>query len=163
MNFQVPFVIGAGTATVEVCNNGSSTIVEGVPITALQPGVFEVFINGERLAAALHTDFTLVTRENPARPGEVILLFVSGLGPTDQFLQANVPGPSSPLAKVLAEVGVTLDDRETVNHGAYYAPGLVSVYQVNFEVLVDAASGLLRLVLRAGTVSSQTVFLPVQR
>ena len=163
INFQVPFVIAVGTATIEVCNNGSSTIVTGVPITALQPGVFEVFINGERLAAALHADFTLVTRENPARPGEVILLFVTGLGPTDQLLQANVPGPSSPLAKVQAEVTVTIEGAEAVNHGAYYAPGLVSAYQVNFELSIDAQTGLLRLVLRAGTVVSQTVFLPVLR
>ena len=163
VNFQVPFVIAVGTATVELFNNGSSTIVEGVPITALQPGVFEVFINGERLAAALHADFTLVTRENPARPGEVILLFVTGLGPTDQPLQANVPGPSAPLAKVNADVAVSIDGAEVVNLGAYYAPGLVSAYQVNFVLSVDTQSGLVRLVLRAGTTASQTVFLPVQR
>jgi uncharacterized protein (TIGR03437 family) len=161
INLQVPFGLTPGTATVELFNNGSTMTVTGVPIRRVQPGIFEIFVEGGRYAAALHADFSVVTPSNPARPGETILLFLTGVGPTDQALETNVPGPTVPLARVTGEVVVGLENRGMRVLGSFYAPGLISVYQINFRVASDVSSGELRLNVRVDDVFSQMALLPV--
>ena len=163
INLQVPFGIVPGQAAVELFNNGSTRVVTGVPINRVQPGIFEIFVEGGRYAAALHADYSVVTPSNPARPGEVILLFLTAAGPTDQTLQTNVPGPSNPLARVTGQVVVGLENRGMEVLGSFYAPGLVSVYQINFRVGADVSSGNVDLNVRVDEAFSQVTKLPVLR
>jgi len=160
INVQVPFETAPGFASVELRNSGSSTVVEGVPVSAVHPGVFEVSDGDVRVAAALHADFTLVTRSNPARNGETILLFVTGLGELEQEVGTNVGGPIPP--RRTAEMPVVGIDNEGMPvAGAFYAPGLVGTYQVNFVVGPDVAPGVRTLSVVSAGAASQPVGLPV--
>jgi len=160
INVQVPFETAPGFASVELRNSGSSTMVEGVPVSALHPGVFEVSDGDVRVAAALHADFTLVTRSNPARNGETILLFVTGLGELDQAVGTNVGGPIPPRQAAETPV-VGIDNEGMPVTGAFYAPGLIGTYQVNFVVGPDVAPGVRSLSVVSAGAASQPVGLPV--
>jgi uncharacterized protein (TIGR03437 family) len=160
INLQVPFEVQPGPATVVVSNNGTEAVYENVPVNASQPGIFEVGIGGGRYAAALHADFRLVSPSDPARPGEVILLFLTGMGPLQPAVATNQPGPTPPASTVFEPV-VGIDDAGVENFGAFYAPDFTTLYQVNFRVPDDIEPGNRRISVGAGGSFSQTALLPV--
>jgi len=60
--------------------------------------------------AVLHAgDLTLVTPASPARSGEVLAVFASGLGPTRPGVDPNQAFPSSPLQPVNSPVEVAVN------------------------------------------------------
>ena len=124
INIQVPFGL-LGPGTVEIDNNGSRGTFEGITIFSVQPAVFEVSVDGVKIAAALHADFTLVTPLKPAVPNEIILLFLTGLGPTNPAVGTNVPGPAPPARSIVDPI-VAIDDTGAEVLGSFYAPGLVT-------------------------------------
>jgi uncharacterized protein (TIGR03437 family) len=165
INIQVPFSIPApGTVAVVINNNGSSTTITGVQVSTVQPGFFQVGVEGGLFAAALHANYELVTPSNPARPGEVILLFLTGLGATNPPVGTNVAGPS-PAAQTVLQPTVELDGvpQAISGNAAFYAPQLVTVYQINIVIAADAQTGNRSLRVTIGGVNSPIVQLPVQQ
>ncbi|MBI3693494.1 MAG: hypothetical protein HY238_01455, partial [Acidobacteria bacterium] len=81
INFQAPVELAAlSRADVVVSNNGVLSNPEGISIAPSVPGIFTSNQQGTGPAATLHADFALVTPARPARSGETILLFATGLG-----------------------------------------------------------------------------------
>jgi uncharacterized protein (TIGR03437 family) len=121
-------------------------------VTALQrgtnPGVFSQLQSGEGLAIAAHANGALITEANPARPGEVIVVVLTGLGAVFPSIQdgglgsvtagnLNVTPPGTIAAKVdnlLADIAYS-----------GLAPGLAGLYQVNLTVPADSSSGNVEL------------------
>ena len=163
INIQVPFGVAAGVATVVIEKDGLSITVEGVPILPVQPGIFEFPLNGNLFAAALDVNFNLITPGNPARPGDIVQLFLTGLGLLNPAVGTNNPGPVSPLPRVVVKTIVGLDDAGMENLGAFYAPGLLMVYQINFRVALNAQSGNRKLTIVGGGVASKSSLLPIKR
>ncbi|MEZ5394551.1 MAG: hypothetical protein R2724_17190 [Bryobacterales bacterium] len=147
INIQVPFGLAGPTVTAVVENQGSLATISGIPLSAAQPGVFEYALNNQLYAAVLHADYSVVTPSNPARPGEVLLLFATALGAVTPPVPTNQAGPSSPLSTPIAMPAVTLGGVEQVIEGAFYAPQLISVYQINFRVGANVQPGTLDLVI----------------
>jgi uncharacterized protein (TIGR03437 family) len=160
INIQVPFGIPApAQVVVTIINNGASATISGVTTFASQPGIFEVNLPGARIAAALHADYSLVEPSNPARPGEVLLLFWTGGGATNPPVNTNQPGPVPP-AQVAAAVTVVANGSNAEILGSFYAPTLVTVYQTNFRVPPGASGGLVvHLIVNAA--QSQQVAIPL--
>ncbi len=74
------------TASIQVVNNGtkSNTVWNYVGLTA--PGVF----NSYTAAPAIqHADYSMVTSTRPAKPGETILVYLTGVGPVDSSGKAT--------------------------------------------------------------------------
>ncbi len=164
INIQVPFGIPApGSVPVVLTNNGSSTTISGVLIAALQPAVFQVAVEGGSYAAALHADYSLVTPSNPVHPGDVVQLYLTGLGATSPVVPTNAVGPV-PLARTVNNPVVGIDGvgQAVVENTAFYAPGLVTVYQINFVVGNGVQSGNRELNVALGGAGSPKVLLPVQ-
>ena len=162
INLQVPFGFGSGQATVMIERDGLATTVEGVPLTSVQPGIFEFGSNGQLFAAILdHPDNKLVTPSNPAVPGAVVQLFLTGLGPTNPIVGTNLPGPV-PLALPIADVAVGIDDQGVEVLGTFYAPDAITLYQINFFIPDDAQSGNRKLSVVADGVPSQDSLIPIQ-
>jgi uncharacterized protein (TIGR03437 family) len=160
INVQVPFQVPApGGATVVITNNGSRATVTGVAMLPVMPGIFE---SGEpRLAAALHADFSPVTNANPARKGEIILVFLTGMGVTTPPVGTNVLGPVPPATTARQPVvGINGEGVEVL--GSFYAPGLITAYQINFRIPLNARSGLADLSIVVDNVASQDAKIPIQ-
>jgi uncharacterized protein (TIGR03437 family) len=161
INIQVPFGIPApGQVLVTIINNGASAAFSGVTTFTSAPGVFEVSLPGGRFAAALHADFSLVEPDNPARPGEVLLLFWTGGGGTNPLVATNQPGPIPP-AETTAAVTVIADGSNAEVLGSFYAPTLVTVYQTNFRVPAGASGANLVVQLIVNGAQSQQVMIPL--
>ncbi len=164
INIQVPVDVPAPAddITVTIENNGSAASFSGVQTHLVQPGIFQIIFPEGLFAAALHSDFSPLTPENPARPGEVIVLFLTGLGPTEPPLETNLPGPV-PAAATVIEPAVAVDGLPAKVLGSFYAPTLVAVYQINAVVPAAVPSGNLKIVVTAGGASSPPVLIPVKR
>lgn len=160
INIQAPFEIEAPSdqALVTIDNNGAIRHFPGVQIFRVQPGLFELPEGEKRIVAALHLDFSRVTDANPARPGEVILLFLTGLGPLLNPVGTNVPGNGEPTVE---QPVVTIDGVEQQVLGSFYAPGLISGFQVNMIVGPGAAVGDRILQMIAGGIASQQTIIPI--
>jgi uncharacterized protein (TIGR03437 family) len=85
--------------------------------------------------AVVHaSDSSLVTTANPAKAGELLSLYATGLGPTIPGVDPGQPFPASPPSVVSSPVTVTVNgtDAEVLYAGGY--PGSVDGYQVNFRL-----------------------------
>jgi hypothetical protein len=135
--------------------------------------------------AIVHSnDFSLVTTTKPAKPGETLSLFATGLGPTQTVcpsvggtggtvgtscsagvnpLQPGDPFPASPLATVNAPVAVTVNGQQAVVQYAGGYPGTTDSYQVNFVVPAGTATGLARLQIATAWITGSVLMVPVQQ
>ena len=161
LNIQVPATLSApGTVSVTIDNNGAIATISGIQTLVVQPGIFQVTLPEGLFAAALHPNFEFVSPTNRASPGAVILLFVTGLGPTDPPVGTNVPGPVPP-AVTLNQPTVTIDGVEAEVLGSFYAPFQYTLYQINLVIPPGAASGNLIIQVKINGVLSQELVIPV--
>ena len=96
-NFQAPCELTGSTATVTVTANGATTIVNNVPVTQAQPGIFTYTGSNNKVYGAVirEIDGTYVTSANPARQGEKVYVVATGLGQTTPALITNSAGTGS--------------------------------------------------------------------
>jgi uncharacterized protein (TIGR03437 family) len=141
INVQVPD-IGTGPVKLIVANAGgrAETTVQSTKVSPalLTTPVFNV--GGKQYAAALHTDFkTFVGRENlipgvafrPAKPGETIIVFAVGCGPT------NPASPPGQIVRGLRTLTSPLQVRfgQTVAQAqGFMTPDVVGLCQLNVTV-----------------------------
>jgi uncharacterized protein (TIGR03437 family) len=146
---QAPFELGApGTVLVTVKVAGATTVVPNVPTIPLQPGLFEtVNSSGVRYAVAIGDDGRYIGPGQGARPGEIVRVFVTGVGqtaPATGTNRAGVPGQN-----VLASLVAGFNNEGVRLVSAEYMVGVVGVYIVAFEVPATATSGSKPMVVAA--------------
>ncbi len=117
----------------------------------------EVVITASGPAVVHANDFSLVTAAKPARSGEILTLFATGLGPTRPGVDPGKPFPADPLALVNSPVEVTVNAvaAEVLYAGGY--PGTVDGYQVNFRLPSGISPGLASLQLSVAWIAGSEV------
>ncbi|MEZ5361373.1 MAG: hypothetical protein R2748_03270 [Bryobacterales bacterium] len=70
------------------------------------PGLFETNFQGRNIGIAAHADGQLVTSQNPAAPGETIVIYGTGFGPVDEAQQSGEIAP----ARIIRTRGAAADD-----------------------------------------------------
>jgi uncharacterized protein (TIGR03437 family) len=164
ISIQVPYEAptGPNAAEIQVIDEASGVTVADFFTDSFteDPGIF--VYNG--LAIAQASDYSLITADNPAIPGETLILYVTGLGPLND--PNLVDGYGSPVAPPFAETidpyQVVLDNEDCHVDFSGLAPGFVGLYQVNFDVPRDAASGNLQIYIQDAYANSAMTVLPVQ-
>ena len=108
------------------------------------------------------TDNSLVTAANPAKAGEVLTLYATGLGPTRPSPEPGQPFTSNPPAVVSSPVEVLVNGApgQVLYAGGY--PGAVNGYQVNFRLPDSVASGNASLHLTSAWIGGGNVTIPIQ-
>lgn len=108
-----------------------------------------------------HEGWSLVTRENPARPNEVVMLKASDLGDTLPPLAPGETFPADPLARVLSNV--------RVNVSALSAPVQLKVgwpeertYRVDIRIPPNTPRGMVWMDVTANGVTGPAVEFPVK-
>jgi uncharacterized protein (TIGR03437 family) len=91
--------------------------------------------------AVFHSNNLLVTAANPAKAGETLSLFATGLGPTRPAVNPGNPFPAGPPAVVTSPLEVTVNGTAAEVSGAVGYPGAVDRYQVNFQVPAETEPG----------------------
>jgi uncharacterized protein (TIGR03437 family) len=154
LNVQVPFELAGKTSAQLVvylyCKQSASV---AVPILPVSPGLFTVQTSGTGPVVALHADYSANSAANPAGRGTVILLYGTGLGPTDPQGQTGRPAPAvAPLAQTVLDYLPRISIGGVDAHVEFsgLAPWFVGLWQVNVTVPANAPTGEQPLVLTTG-------------
>jgi hypothetical protein len=113
-------------------------------------------------AVAHSADFTLVTTAKPAAAGEILSLFMTGLGPTTPGVDPGQPFPASPVQVVNSPVQVLVNGKNSEVLAAVGYPGDVDGYQVNFRVPSDVGKGQAAIQVSAAWIAGPPVTIAVQ-
>jgi uncharacterized protein (TIGR03437 family) len=163
VNFLVPPNLVPGPASVVVMVDGWAGPVISLTLAQAAPGLFQLDLQN---AVATEIDGSVLTLSSPAKPGDVVSLWATGLGPTagvppENYLQ--IPTAAASLAAG-ANLSILLDgvavDPSAIDY-AGVAPGFAGLYQINLTLPLSTGSNPeIRLQLD-GAISIPGVHLPV--
>jgi uncharacterized protein (TIGR03437 family) len=124
----------SGSITVQVVQNGNASEL-AVAAQAAAPGIITTDGLAYGDAVAVNQDGTANSHTNPAAPGSVIALFMTGLGATSPLLQAGTVASQGGGLAAGTSMQVTLYGSICQVQYAGPAPGqLAGIYQVNIQV-----------------------------
>ena len=145
--------VGTGTLTVTFNGAGGS-----IPITVVATnfGISTVNQSGSGQGVVTYPNYALVTGTNSAKPGDVLVVWGTGLGAITGS-DAVIPTPSDLGTPIRVYVGGA--QASVVYRGRSGSPGLD---QINIVVPQGVAAGCnVSLVIQTGNVVSNTVSIPV--
>jgi uncharacterized protein (TIGR03437 family) len=159
LNVQVPDDTATGPVPVVVTTpQGTATI--NVPMQTVSPGLFMYQAANARYVAAQHADYSIVGppglypgASSPAKPGEVIILYATGFGPTTPPTPSGqVVTNSAPVAN-LSAISVTIGGTQAPVHWAGIT--IAGVWQLNVQVPAATATGDAAIMAQIGGRSTQ--------
>jgi uncharacterized protein (TIGR03437 family) len=142
LTFQVPCDVTPGSSIPLTVSVGGGSANTNITVLPASPGIFgTVMSDGVSRAVLVRPDGTFVSLQNPARKGEIIRLYATGLGPVIPSVSTNsiaVPGTDS---LVVGQMIVGVNNAGARVISGRLAPSLIGVYEVTFQVPSDAPSG----------------------
>ena len=134
INCIVPYELTGSTATIVVTSSGAVSNTVTVPAARTSPGIFSQDSTGVTDGAITHADNSLVNAASPAKKGEVVVMYLSGLG------ALSIPVADGNGAAGLNNVttqfeilvnGIAVQPVAVLYYGLSVEAGL---YQINFTV-----------------------------
>jgi uncharacterized protein (TIGR03437 family) len=164
INFQTPFETAAGVAGVTVERGGVPSATVGAAVLADSPGIFTYQRTAEIAdPVVVHADGAVVSPQNPARPGEVVVIYATGIGSLTNPPATGEGAPAEPLAVSAVEAGVMVGNLTAEVLFAGLTPGYVGLLQINVQLPdVLPAGNVHSLVALFGSGASQRVDLAVE-
>jgi uncharacterized protein (TIGR03437 family) len=141
INAVVPFEVSGETTVLTITRSGQTTAAVTIPLASAAPAVFTQDATGVGAIAALNQDWSLNTPVNPAAPGSIVTLYLTGTGQTNPagLTGGIITAAGSTLLPTTATIGGF--PAEVLYSGP--APGLIDgVSQVNLRVPAGAAASL---------------------
>ena len=161
----VPFAATGPTATLVVTVNGTKSNTVVVPLAPTSPGIFSFPANGIGSAAALHGDYSLISSTKPATQGEIISMYLTGLGATTPGVADGAAAPGkAPLALVNETITIYVGGVAVPANQVYYAglaPTLAGLYQLNFKI-PNVPAGKIGIAIQTNEGFTDMVYLPIQ-
>lgn len=171
INFQIPYETRPGEALVRVVRDGRRGNAISVPVDAAAPRLLRLNIGEYGIADNEDRSFPIPPtpglKSHPAKPGDVLVFYAVGLGPTVPAVETGAGAPASPLARITPPpvlsftslfAGTTVEPLF-----AGLTPGFVGLYQINVRVPGDSPTGdRVRIQLRQGDAASNVVLIAVQ-
>lgn len=155
INAQAPFELtAASTANVVVKITGlPDSAAEPIRVDSTSPGIFTVTQSGTGASAILHSNFVLVDSTNPAKPGETVLIFATGLGATQPAVKTGAAGNGETTVN-LPTVTIAGQNAPVSFSGA--APGFAGLYQINAAVPALTTAGDFEVLISIGGKQSRS-------
>jgi uncharacterized protein (TIGR03437 family) len=155
--------------TVVVTNSVGSS----APATVFNNPYFPAFFTWpNNQVVATHADFTWAAANGtfsgtptvPAKPGETIILWGTGFGPTTPADPPGITTPGTQTYSTTALPTISVNLVSATVYGAALAPGFAGLYQIAFQVPASLPNGSYQLVLAiAGATSSNVPMLTVAK
>jgi uncharacterized protein (TIGR03437 family) len=163
INFLVPpdMLPGPASLYVEVDGVYRSDGLVQLTLARVAPGLFQL---DSQNAVATEADGSVLTASSPARPGDIVILWATGLGettpPADGF---QIPMAAAPLITG-ANLSILLDGTAVPANAIDYAgvaPGFAGLYQINLTLPMSTGANPEIQLQLDGASSITGVHLPV--
>ena len=144
INAQLPFE-AVGNVTLIVRTPGGVSDNFNLVILPTAP---RVFLSGnagdvDNLPTLVrNTNNLLVTDTNPVHRGDIMTIYLTGMGTVNPAAPAGQPAPMDPLATAIVQPEVTLGGVHLPLYFAGLSPGQVGVYQIDVAVPANTPTGL---------------------
>lgn len=152
------------TVEVTVVRNGISSSRTFYRLVGATPGLFTQNQSASGPVVALHgVDFSLVTPLNPARRGETIFFYATGLGNVTNPPASGAPASSNPLSVTVNTPIVVIGGVQVPVSFAGLAPNYVGLFQVNIQITDQVPTGLAQsITLTIGGQTSNTATIAIR-
>jgi adhesin/invasin len=158
INGQIPYETAAGSATAVIAVNGSAPAQISFSVVPASPSV--LVYNGNH-AVAVNQDGRVNAPTIPALPGDIEVLYLTGIGQAVPAVATGAGAPSvSPFAMVNYSASITLNGQPCQVFFLGLAPGFPALAQANFQI-PTLPPGDYSLVVTVNGVSSDPVVLSV--
>ncbi len=154
INLQLPYEVTPGNASVVVTGPGGASSTGTFAVGQAGPGIFA----GNNRAVAQNQDFSVNTPSNPAKVGSVVVVYLTGQGPTNNAPRTGAA--SSGLASATLPYSATIGGVNAPVQFVGLTQGFVGLAQANITVPA-LGSGDFPLVLTIGGVQSNSALIAV--
>jgi uncharacterized protein (TIGR03437 family) len=134
INALVPYATVGTTATMVVQNGAGKSNTVTVPTAPTSPGVFTQDQSGSGFGAIQHSDFSPVNAAHPAVGGEIVLLYLTGMGMVNPPVQDGTAGGANPVSIAAATGSVLVGGKPGTVTYSGLAPGYPGLYQINVQL-----------------------------
>ena len=154
--FQARSNTSLGTALVQVVRDGQSGNTVSVNMAQYLPGIVVV----------TDASYNVVDATHPAHPGETLVFWALGLGPTNPVVADGTAAPSSPPAMVTVPVtvqfGLEFFYSATAPSFVGLSPGSVGLYQVVATLPASTPAGTVSASLQVTGRMSNSVTIAIE-
>jgi uncharacterized protein (TIGR03437 family) len=132
INAMIPFDVTSGVQlSLEVWRGEQPAAPVTLYIAPAVPGVFTQNQTGQGQGIIVDANYQLRNAANPARAGDALVIFLTGLGPTSPPVAAGTAGPGPPFSTTNLAIAVSVGGVNAPVAFAGLAPGFAGLYQVN--------------------------------
>jgi uncharacterized protein (TIGR03437 family) len=158
INAVVPFATPGPFTMVSITNGTQGVGPYQLPVNPAVPGLFTIGAGAAAHLAALNQDYSINSSSNPAAPGSIVSLFMTGAGAYAQTIADGTSGPLQPPFPVpILGVSATIAGKPAEVLFAGQAPGLIAgAVQVNVQVPSGATPGTAAVAVYVGAYPTPT-------
>jgi uncharacterized protein (TIGR03437 family) len=167
VNAVLPYNLNTGASYPLVAQRDNRLSVPvSVTIAPANPAIFTTDLSGKGqghiYVTPTATTQILASRENPAKAGDLLILYCTGLGPTNPASTAGQPTPFDSLRPTASAVTLSIGGVPATVLFSGLTPGFSGLYQVNAYMPSGVAAGDAAVLLTEGGISSRPVTMAVQ-
>jgi len=145
VGIQLPYGLKRTRVSLRVTNSRGASNEVAASVAATSPGVFCCADSQSPFrGCVLHADYSPLSAQKPARPGEAVMIWLTGLGELTPAVRTGAANPAAPLAwAVEAPISVLFGGEPAVRVDyAGGAPGLAGLNQINATIPLNAPVGV---------------------
>lgn len=164
VNFQIPFEAALdGSAVISVRTGAGDSPQASVQLSGYAPGVFTNPRTSEPIVT--RTDGSLIDAASPAVPGDVLIVYLTGIGDLTAMPSTGELSGAEPLAVASDTPTVTASDATVQVYFAGLTPGFAGLAQINIQLPADLSGEgpTIPLIFRFPGGGMTTVDLPFDR
>jgi uncharacterized protein (TIGR03437 family) len=157
INLQIPYEVEPGSATAIVTSDGYQSNDFSFDVFTAAPGIF---VDSNQNSITQNSDGSVNNQHNPAAPGSVVVVYLTGIGPLDNPIGTGQVSPSSPLSRTDSSFSATLGGQSVQILYLGLTPGFLGLAQANI-VVPNIADGDYPLVITIAGSASNSPYLAV--
>ncbi|MEZ5360943.1 MAG: hypothetical protein R2748_01040 [Bryobacterales bacterium] len=139
INLQAPFELSGSEARITIESGAAQSSTVTLEVASTQPGVFADASTG--LAAVVYASDGLSPWNRPARAGEYLQIFATGLGAVQPRAETGEAAPPLVLSRTVAAPVIRIGGRSLSPIFSGLAPYFAGLYQINVQLPADLGPG----------------------
>jgi uncharacterized protein (TIGR03437 family) len=162
INFLIPSALLPGSVNLQLVIDGLAGPSIPIQLTPAAPALFQL---DAQTAVATEADGSVLTAATPAAPGDIVILYATGLGQTVPPVESGIlPTAAAPLSDLgnftIVLNGAAVDPSVIAYAGI--APGFAGLYQINVILPASTAANPQIQIGLNGILSPAGILLPVR-